>query len=389
MKHIFKIAATTLIVGTMTFGTLPEAAAQTPPEVMTLYKEYRKALEAGEKPKASKKAYEAWQAAEKSLGDNKTTGDLAYNFADVSPESKGNTLKLHKQRVTAFKRSIELASFYGEDAVDMEVDRRLKLASHGIALSNVKKGQLVPEQNLAYFRGVKKAIDKYGKTGTTFEADYESLLANYYRLLGKHDTALVHANKAISIFENRTDTLSSAYFYYVNYFKADILAGMGDKIPAALQYQEVMQNLEGNLDPEHPFIKAAFQGWMLTRSELEEAGRLEEAEAAGLCECWPFENYKNKPLPLERVPPIMPRSAKRSGHVDVVFDIDEKGSPTNIESIYATESIFVSPSLKSVEKWKYSPLADGADPELRKGIAARVTFRLSDRAGKIIPARKL
>lgn len=363
--------------------------AKTPPEVLKPYKEYRAALEKGDKVRASKKAYEAWQVAEDSLGDSKTTGDLAYNFADIVLDYKSNTLKLHKQRVTAFKRSIELASLYEEGAQGTEIDRRLKLAAHGIALSNVKKGKLVPEQNLSYFRGVEKAIEKYGKAGTTYEADYESLLARYYELRGKYDMALVHADKAIDIFDKRTDNLTSAYFYFVKLFKASILSGKGDKIPAALQYQDIMQNLEGDLNSDHPFIEKAFKGWMLTRSELEDAGRLEEAEAAGLCECWPYEDYKNKPVPLMRIPPIMPRSAKRSGHVDVVFDVDEKGKPFNIKSIYATEPVFVKAALTSVAKWRYSPLADEVDPASRKGIASKISFRLVNHRGKIIPAKKL
>ena len=389
MKHIFKIAAAAFSVGMMTFSGVPEAYAKTPPEVLTPYKAYRVALKEGDNPKASKLAHSAWQAAEKSLGDSKTTGDLAFNYADVNLDYKSGTLKTHKSRVRAFKRSVELAKFYGDDAADIEVDRRLKLAAHGIALSNVKNGKLVPEQNMSYFRGVEKALDAYDFRGTTYEADYESLLSRYYELRGEYDKALMHADKAISLFESREDNLTSAYFYYVKLFKANILAGKGDKIPAALQYQEVMQNLEGDLEPDHPFVAKAFQGWMLTRSELEDAGRLAEAEAAGLCECWPYENYKNKPQPLLRVPPIMPRRAKRSGHVQVTFDIDKAGKPMNIKSIYATEPVFVEPSVKSVAKWRYSPMDDDADPETRKGISSKVTFRLTNTRGQLIPEKRL
>ena len=389
MKHILKLTSAAIAVGLMTFSAVPEARAKTPPEVLTPYKAYRAALKADDKVKASKKAYEAWKKAEDLLGDSKTTGDLAFNFADVDLTYRTNTMKLYKQRVQAFKRAIELSSYYGEDAADMETDRRLKLAAHGITLSNIRKGKLIPEQNLSYFRGVEKALDAYGFRGTTYEADYESLLSRYYELRGEFERALTHADKAINLFESRDDKLVSPYFYFVKFFRANILAGKDDKISAALQYQEVMQNLEGDLDPDHPFVAKAFKGWMLTRSELEDAGRLAEAEEAGLCECWPYENYKNKPQPLLRVPPTMPKRAKRSGHVQVSFDIDEAGKPINIKSIYATESVFVEPSLKSVEQWLYSPMDSDADPQTRKGISSKVTFMLRDRGGRIIPEKRL
>jgi TonB family protein len=365
------------------------AFAKTPAEVKALYKDYRAALKSGDKVKASDVAYEAWQAAEKKMGDHKTTGDLAYNFAQIDTNARHNSYKLHKKREKAFQRAVELVKFYEMDREGQEIDRRLKLAAHGIALGRYKKGEHIPENRMINFHNVRDAIEKYNKAGTTYEADYHSLLARFYEKRQDYDQALIHANKAIEIFNSRTDDLTSGYFYFVKLFKANILSGTGEKIPAALQYQEIMQNLEGALEPDHPFIKKSFAGWMVTRSELDSAGRLDEAEAAGLCECWPFENYKNKPLPLERVPPVMPRTAKRSGHVNVIFDINASGKPINVSAISTTDRVFVKPALKSVEEWQYSPADDDVDPELRKDIATKITFNLKNRRGEIIKEGQL
>lgn len=371
------------------FGASFTSFAKTPPEVMALYKEYHAALEKGDKATASDAAYEAWQLAEKTLGDHKTTGDLAVNFAQVDPSDKGNLLKLYKKRTGAYKRAVELAHLYEDDPQGIEIDRRLKLAAHGVSLGSYKKGKHIPAFNLTNFKDLEKAITAYGKTGTTYDADYHSILARFYERRQDYDTALVHANKAIEIFNTRTDDLTSAYFYFVKLFKANILSGNGDKIPAALQYQEVMQNLEGALEPDHPFIKRAFTGWMLTRSELDEAGRLDEAEAAGLCQCWPYENYKDKPVPLLRVPPMMPRNARRSGHVNVIFDVNDNGRPVNIRAMSTTDKAFVKPALKSIEKWQYSPRDAETDPDLRKEVASKITFRLTARNGRVIPEAPL
>jgi len=379
-----KILTAVLMASAISMTQAAPAFAKTPPEVLAPYKEYRKTLKAGDKAEASNWAYEAWMASERELGDHKTTGDLAYNFAQIDTGRKHNSYKLYKKRERAFARAVKLSKFYEEDAPGQEIDRRLKQAAHGIVLVNYKKGKQIPVNKMTYFKGTEAAIDKYNKRGTTYEADYHSLLARFYERREDFDQALIHADKAIEIFNTRTDNLTSSYFYFVKLFKAKILSGAGDKIPAALQYQEVMQNLEGALEPDHPFIKRAFTGWMVTRSELEGAGRLDEAEAAGLCQCWPYENYKNKPVPLERVPPIMPRTAKRSGHVEVVFDINASGKPINIKAISTTESVFVKPAVKSVEKWQYSPADDDVDPELRKGIATKISFRLTNRNGGLI-----
>jgi len=84
-------------------------------------------------------------------------------------------------------------------------------------------------------------------------------------------------------------------------FKGNVLKDSEKPIAAALEYQDVMQNLEGKLPADHLFVNQAFTEWLITRSDLEEAGRLEEAETAGLCQCWPFEEYKDDVVPLVRV----------------------------------------------------------------------------------------
>ena len=389
MRHILRYSLAAIVGAALAFSSVSAVHAKTPTQVLKPYKAYRAALKAGDNEKASKKAYDAWRAAEKALGDSKMTGDLAFNFADIPSDGPSKRSKLYKQRVQAFERSIELARFHEEAPDEIEIDRRLKLAAHGITLYKLKNGKAAPKTNLKYFKAAKAAIDGYGKTGTTYDGEYEALLTRYYERRSDYNKALFHAEKARVIFETRKDDLFSPYSHAVKLFKADALIGKNEKIAGALEYQDVMQNLEGTLDADHPFVNQAFVGWMRTRADIEDAGKLSEAEAAGLCECWPYENYKEKAVPLVRVPPVMPRSATRSGYVDVVFDVDGNGTPINIKSIYATEPKFIDPTLKSVGKWRYSKLDAGVNPASRKGVAAKVTFRLTDEGGRLIPARGL
>lgn len=371
------------------------AFAKIPSEVMEPYKAYRVALETGDKAKAKKQAFAAWQAAEEHLGDHKTTGDLAYNYAQIQPTGKEkNQKKNYETRAKTYKRAIGLSSFYKDDAGVNELERRIKFVELELTVRKVRNqslGSKVSQKNrvgsFAALDDLRKAIDAHGAQGTTYEADMEALHTLYYDANKNPKQAIKHADRALNLYETRTDDLFSPYAYFVRISKGNSHAQLEQKIPAALEYQEIMQNLEGTLPADHQLINVAFRKWMKARADLEDAGRLSEAEAAGVCECWPFEDYKNKPVPIKRVPPVMPRSATRSGTVYVQFDVTDAGQTENIRVISSTERVFEKPALKSVEKWQYSKREPDADPQSRKDISSRVSFKLTNRKGDLIAER--
>lgn len=89
--------------------------------------------------------------------------------------------------------------------------------------------------------------------------------------------------------------------------------------------------------------------------------------------------------PLVRIPPIMPPRAEKSGHCTVRFDVSPDGAPFNVTAPYCTQSLFKRASIKSVERWKYNPkIVDGRSVS-RTGVESKITFRLTDERGKIIP----
>lgn len=379
MKKLFFSVGLALMISNSAYG-------KTPPEVLKPYKEYRAALKSGDNDLAYKKAKQAWELAEKILGDSKTTGDLAANFAAIHP-SKNYSFKTYKERLKVHARSIKLAELHGEDAADMALVRHLKRIETSLTLAQIKRGKYIEGGKGLYFDDMEKALDKYGRRGSTYEGDMEVLRTRHYELRKNYKRALEATAKAEVLFKNRTDNLSTHYPILLKLYKGNSLRGNDNPIKAALEYQTVMQNLEGAIPAEHPFVKNAFTQWMLTRSELEDAGRLEEAEQAGLCECWPYENYKNQALPLLRVPPRMPSNARRSGHVNVMFDVSDEGKPINIKVISSTEVLFEKPTLISVAKWRYQPAADAPEDQSRKDVANKITFRLTDPSGRLIPER--
>lgn len=89
--------------------------------------------------------------------------------------------------------------------------------------------------------------------------------------------------------------------------------------------------------------------------------------------------------PLVRIPPIMPPRAEKSGHCNVRFDVSPDGAPFNVSATYCTASLFERASVKSVEKWKYNPkIVDGRSVS-RTGVESKITFRLTDERGNILP----
>ena len=363
------------------------AQAKTPPEVLKPYKEYGAALKSGEKTKAYKAAKKAWETAEKMLGDHKTTGDLAINYAVLSPAAKKYTYKDYEMRMKAHKRAIELSSLYPENAIEIELERHLKRIETGLTLVRIRNGKSKAGGKTTYFKEMEKALDEYGRRGSTFEGDMEVLRVRHYEGAKQPEKGIEAAKRAEAIYTNRTDKVSTHYPLMLKLFKGNVLKDSEKPIEAALEYQDVMQNLEGKLPSDHVFINTAFKEWLSIRADFEEQGRVEEAEAKGVCKCWPYDEYKGDIIPLERVPPIMPRSARRSGHANLIFDVDESGKPFNIRVLSSTESIFEKPSIEAVKKWKYANIGEIEDRQVRKDVTNKITFRLTNSQGKIIPEK--
>lgn len=89
--------------------------------------------------------------------------------------------------------------------------------------------------------------------------------------------------------------------------------------------------------------------------------------------------------PLVRIPPVMPQRAEKSGHCRVRFDVSPEGAPFNVVATSCTQNVFERSSIKSVEKWKYNPKMSDGRPVARRGVESKITFRLTDERGKIIP----
>jgi len=89
--------------------------------------------------------------------------------------------------------------------------------------------------------------------------------------------------------------------------------------------------------------------------------------------------------PLVRIPPVMPPNAEKSGHCTVSFDVSPDGQPFNVNATYCSSKVFRRATTKSVERWKYQPKIQDGVAVGRTGVVNKVTFRLVDERGRLIP----
>ena len=119
--------------------------------------------------------------------------------------------------------------------------------------------------------------------------------------------------------------------------------------------EDLGQALAGNIPPlEKPEIKPT------------EIGRIEIDE--------------QEEAPLVRIPPNYPiRAAERGieGECDVLFDLNENGTPFNIRPT-CSNSIFNSAVVKAVQKWKYQPRIRGGKRVIRHNWKTHIPFILEE-----------
>jgi len=376
MRHIFLTSF--ISITAILAGSAVPAIAQISPEVLAPYKAYRKALKAEDYKTAKAEAFKAWEVAETTLGDHKTTGDLAQNFADIARKTYGKDQK-SKPILRGYRRAIELSKFYDDNSADVYLQRIVAIGEFGAQtgrIGRIRKDLLAGEA-FAQEKGLEKS---------TLLGEIYTLLSQSYIKERKGQKVEDYAEKAKAVFAKADDG-------YVSYHPvlATLYSGYGKEaeekiVPAALEYQEVMQNVDNVLPRDHPLVMRALGRWMTMRNRVVREGLLDEAEEKGLCECWPYDKERNEAVqPIKRIPPIMPRNAYQSGFSIVEFDIKDDGSTTNIRIAESwPEHIFEKASEKAVRQWKYSPRTAGETDADRTDIITTVRYVLRDRYGNII-----
>ena len=349
------------------------AQAKTPPEVLTPYKEYRAALKAEDLKKASKYALEAWQQAETLIGDAKITGDLAQNYADIyKPKKDKNTVK-------AYERAIELSKFYKTGANELYLDRSVKLAAYHLQIRNRSKAAKILKTAKEFAVGA-------GLAESTYMAEIKTYQAQIEVIKGNHKKTEKLADEALALFQQRKDGLVSVQPIFATLYSGYGKEGQEEFVPAFMEYQKIMEGLDTALPRTHPLRMRALGRWMTMRNRINREGLMEEAEAAGLCACWPYDKKRNENVePIKRVPPVMPRNAWQSGFAIVEFNLDDAGGTKDAKILESwPQDIWDKSALKAVSNWEYAPRTAEETDDDRTELVVTIRYSLKDSNGDLI-----
>lgn len=370
MKHIFRFGAASVMFGLLAFVTTQDVTAQTPPEVLKPYKAYNAAISKGDFKAAIKQAKAAWQAAEKSMGENATTGDLAFNYGFIE-KNQGDG----KKSIKPLKRAVELASLQNENAATIQLERELELIG---ALEMIGDGS----EAASRVRDAFELVEKAGLPNSVFVGELHLLDANAcFRNLnakitrGQQQTGsfvktagsdrgirdgrakcATFAQRAVDNFELNADTARPAYVAAAYNYVGFALEAKNSWYSAAMNFQKARDAVEPVYDRDHPVVADAIGRWLNARNYLERTGRLEYALDNGLCECWPYGDNRETVRPVSTVDPKFPAAAlnRTSGYAIVQFDVSDSGKTENVKILNSWPGdVYDKSAIKAIEQWEY------------------------------------
>jgi len=94
------------------------------------------------------------------------------------------------------------------------------------------------------------------------------------------------------------------------------------------------------------------------------------------------------PAPIVRIPPVIPSrflQGDHSGYCRVQFDIGANGKPLNVTVALCTSKQLSAASIKSVQKWNYTPEIQNGRAVSRSGLETTIRFDLTDERGRLLP----
>jgi len=358
--------------------------AKTPKEVLEPYKAYRTALENNDDTLAAQKAFEAWELAEELMGETKTTGDLAANFAELQPTYMNNKLAWERV-VKAHKRSVDMAPLYTEDAKAVEVDRRIKLISY--LLANVSRSNKSAWNKKYGPKRLNERLKEFGMEGSTFDAESLAFSARIALMEEDWVDAETHSKAAMELFETRTDGIVSAYEYAVPIYLARAHVKQKRPVDAALTYQALMTKLETQGGHKNAISADAYGEWIRLRDGIISEKNTDPRAPQVVNFIVPAGRTADL-APLIRKPPVIPAGFLRgsnSGFVKVKFNVDINGRVVDPIILSSTNKSLHDATLESLKGWRYTPNL----PEARsKDVNTTIKFDIIGRKGKRLPDGK-
>ena len=187
-----------------------------------------------------------------------------------------------------------------------------------------------------------------------------------------------------------------------------ITLGMADMIKAEFQPQEKAENMAFEINPqveELPVVSRTERKIEVKRVEtppppprieqvdvtapdvdiVEMGGGVPDFKMPDIKRDFIITVSDRDAAPTVRIAPIMPPRAEKSGHCRVRFNVSAEGVPYDVQTTYCTQSLFERATIKSVQRWKFNPKMVGGRAVVMQGVENKVSYRLSDDRGNIIP----
>jgi len=202
----------------------------------------------------------------------------------------------------------------------------------------------------------KEAIVTYKKwMDTTGEEDAATFvkIASAYTELQQHYKVITSANQAIKAYGDKQ--VPSPYILKINaYYELNQYKGVFEVVKTALKFFPENKHFNN--------ISAKFIRLPVKKNS----------------NTYPDNRYST---PMVRIEPKYPRNAVKKqieGWVQLSFDIDKEGKPTNINVIKSQpKKIFVNSAIKALSKWRYRPKIVNEIPIVQKGLSVQLDYELN------------
>ena len=294
-----RLISNLLLTAVLSASVSWSSSAKLPEDVKSYYSAYQAALEKNDFSEADSAAYDAWQAAEKSLGDHKTTGDLAMNYALMTDRMISKTAYDKKEK--AFKRAIELASAY-DNPEETEIQRRIEyLYFRNTVIKATRRKASNFDVSKSDFNDLLERLEEMGLEDSLYNAEIEALRVKYYFNNNKFKSAVEHAETVSTAFSNNQDTSRSSLESELNYDVGMSYFRMKDYLNAALHFQKNIENTE-NLVLTEKKSDNSEDLWQKAWLNLFSQGKIEEAKASGICNCMKLVDDNGRPERLIDMP---------------------------------------------------------------------------------------
>lgn len=379
------------------------ALAATPPEVLKPYQAYNTAMSAKDYPEALKNAKAAWKAAERSLGDSKTTGDLAFNYGFLA-KARGKT----KSAIPALKRAADLAIIGREKGAEVRLEREVELVSamekageekdakervekalnfaQGQGLSQtVFAGELlVHESNLCNSRANRVANEPQRKSRTGSRHDKNKNPEEYAASLQK--LCAKSAKQALNIFTVNKITARPSYIAAAANAMGYAYERDKDYIQAALSYQIARDAIEEKFGRKNPLVMHTIGRWINARSRIVWNNKLDKAKAEGLGDYWPYVSDIPKVKATKQAQSKMALNALKaqsSGFVVMETDVTDDGRPVNSRIVHSwPDGLYDTDAMDTITHWEFAPKTGSEPADFRKKVTVPLTYIIYNRRSK-------